>query len=70
MSYGGTWELAGDRVTHHVAFALFPNWVGTDLIRDVSWEVDQLVLTGAPELTRTGKSWVHRLFWTRAHPNP
>jgi hypothetical protein len=66
ISYGGTYELRGDVVVHHVAYALFPDWIGTDLIREVSWEGDELVLTALPETSRTGKTVVNRLFWARA----
>jgi hypothetical protein len=66
VSYGGTYDLEGDRVLHHVAYALFPDWIGTDLVRIVSWQDDQLVLTAVPETTRTGKTVVNRLFWQRA----
>jgi lipocalin-like protein len=66
ISYGGTWELRGDIVVHHVAFALFPNWVGTDLLRKVSWQGTELVLTALPEVSRTGKTVVNRLFWRPA----
>jgi hypothetical protein len=65
ISYGGTYELDGDRVVHHLDFALFPDWIGTDLVRVVSWEDDQLVLTTVPETTSSGKTVVNRLFWRR-----
>jgi hypothetical protein len=66
VSYGGTWDLADEVVTHHVAFALFPNWKDTDLLREVSWEDDRLVLTGLPETSASGRVVVNRLFWERA----
>ena len=53
-------------VTHHVAFALFRKWKGTDLIREVSWDGDTLVLTGCPETTAGGRVVANRLFWQRA----
>ncbi len=65
VNYAGSWELADEVVTHHVQFCLFPNWVGTDLVREVTWEGDQLVLTTVPETTETGKTVVNRLFWRR-----
>lgn len=65
VSYGGTWTLVDEVVTHHVAFALFPNWVGNDLVREVAWEGDTLVLTALPEKSRSGKTVVNRLYWTR-----
>jgi hypothetical protein len=66
ISYGGAWELRGNLVVHHVAFALFPNWIGTELVREVSWDGANLVLTAQPEVSRTGKTIVNRLFWRRA----
>jgi len=66
VSYGGTWELRDKLVIHHVAFALFPNWIGTDLVREVSWDGADLVLTSLPEVSRSGKTVVNRLFWRRA----
>jgi hypothetical protein len=66
VAYGGTYAVADDVVTHHVEFSLFPNWVGTDLIREISWQEDQLVLTSAPEVSSSGKTVVNRLFWRRA----
>ena len=65
VSYGGSFDLVDEVVTHHVEFALFPNWIGTDLVREVSWDGDQLVLTGAPEMTTSGSKVVNRLFWRR-----
>jgi hypothetical protein len=70
VSYGGTYDVRDGRVHHHVQFSLFPNWIGTDLVREVSWQGDDLVLTALPETTRTGKTVVNRLFWRRAIPQP
>jgi hypothetical protein len=66
VSYGGTFDVEGDRVLHHVAYSLFPDWIGTDLVRVVSWDDGQLVLTAVPETTSTGKTVVNRLVWRRA----
>jgi hypothetical protein len=66
VSYAGSWDLDGEVVTHHVQFALFPNWQGTDLTRKVAWDGEVLILTGLPELSGSGKTIVNRLFWRRA----
>lgn len=66
VSYGGRWTLRGDEVVHHVAFCLLPNWVGTDLVRTVSWQGDDLVLSTAPELDSKGRTVTNRLVWRRA----
>lgn len=65
VSYAGTWELRGEQVHHHVEHSLFPDWVGTDLVRAVSWQDGELVLTTLPERTRSGKAAVNRLRWRR-----
>ena len=66
VSYAGTWDLDDEVVTHHVSFALFPNAVGADFVRHLTWEDDTLILTTAPEISTSGKSIVNRLFWQRA----
>lgn len=66
VSYGGSFEVVDDRVLHHVEYSLFPNWVGTDLVRTISWDEGRLVLTSLPEQSSTGKTVVNRLFWRRA----
>jgi hypothetical protein len=66
VSYGGRWSVRGDQVVHHVAFCLLPNWVGTDLVRTVTWSGDDLVLSTAPELDPKGRTLTNRLVWRRA----
>ena len=66
VSYGGTYEVAGAVVTHPVEVSLFPNWVGTDLVRHISWDGDRLVLTGDPEVYGSGRTVVNRLRWRRS----
>jgi len=68
VSYAGTYRLEGTRVIHRVAFSLLPNWIGTDLVRQVSWSDEPpgyLILTTLPEPTRSGKMIVNRLRWAR-----
>lgn len=66
VSYGGTWSIRDDQVVHHVEFCLLPNWVGTDLVRTVSWQGNDLVLSTAPERDQKGRSVTNRLVWRRA----
>jgi len=65
VSYGGSYDLADDVVTHHVEFSLLPNWIGTDLVREVSWKDDMLVLTSLPEVTSTDSKVTNQLWWRR-----
>jgi hypothetical protein len=69
VSYAGPWELVqaegAVRVVHHVRLSLFPDWVGTDLVRVATRLGEHLVLTSEPEATSAGPV-VHRLEWRRA----
>ena len=73
VSYAGSWRVEADQVIHSVDFSLLPNWIGTDLIRTISWtsefsaadEQPQLILSTAPQTTRSGKLVVNRLRWKR-----
>ena len=72
FAYYGTYEVstAQGRITHHVAGASFPNWIGTDLVRGFrlqrdSTGRDQLILT-TPPMTVGGRRLATRLVWRRA----
>ena len=63
-AYCGAYQLEGDVVVHHVSMSLFPNWVGTELRRQVELSGDDLVLRIPPQ--RAGKKLVsHELRWRR-----
>ena len=63
LAYSGTWELRGEgEVVHHVSLSTRGSFVGRDLVRSVSWEGDDLMLTTPP--TRQGV--VNVLRWRRA----
>jgi hypothetical protein len=63
LAYSGTWELrGGEEVVHHVSLATRGSFVGKDLVRSVSWDDGDLVLTTPP--TRDGV--VNVLRWRRA----
>ena len=66
VSYGGRWSVEGDQVRHHVEFCLLPNWIGTDLVRNVSWQHEHLVLSTAPERDAKNRVVTNRLVWRRA----
>ena len=62
IAYSGTWELRSEEeVVHRVTLATRASFVGADLVRSVSWEGEDLVLTTPP---RSG--WVNVLRWRRA----
>jgi hypothetical protein len=62
LAYSGTWELpGGEEVVHHVSISTRASFAGTDLVRAVSWDGEELVLTTPP---RDGRANVLR--WRRA----
>ena len=67
VSYAGRWRLDGDRVHHQVDLSLFPDWVGTVLVRWAQLEGDRLVLRTEPEVTGAGEV-VNVLTWQRLSP--
>lgn len=69
LNYAGTYRLEGSTVIHEVEISLFPNWIGTDQIREMTWEPnngggDDLVLAAA-STSRQGEIVTNRLIWRR-----
>jgi len=67
LSYCGGYEFLGDRVIHKIETASYPNRVGTEQVRYVRQENDELVLT-TPPMVIHGTSRSGRLLWERAAP--
>ena len=68
-SYFGTY-VADERhgvVVHHVSQSLFPNWMGTDLVRFYRLSGDRLI-TSAPTVQVRGHLMDAMLVWERLHP--
>ncbi len=66
VSYGGSYELQGNKLIHHVLVSLFPNWVGQPQIRVIEQlEGDHLTLATEPG-TFAGQSAQGYLSWKRA----
>jgi hypothetical protein len=66
VSYAGTWSADRNEVRHHVRYSLFPNWIGQDLVRQVSWRDGKLVLTTPVQISASGKSVAEQIVWRRA----
>jgi hypothetical protein len=50
ISYGGSCEVRGDQVIHHVEVSLYPNWIGDEQVRSFTFEGERLVLSTDPIL--------------------
>lgn len=68
VGYGGWFELDGDVVTHHVDISLFPEHVGTDLVRVARWDGELLVLRTEERRTRSGRTMYEELCWRPFRP--
>jgi len=64
VAYAGRFTLNGDTVIHHVEVCSIQNWVGTDLIRGIKIEAEQIVLISSPTPV-DGKTQTFRLIWQR-----
>jgi hypothetical protein len=62
VAYAGQWRVDGNRVIHRVFSSLFPNWVGTELVRTIAFVEDRLLLSTVPPNRKTA---VHHLTWRR-----
>jgi len=64
IAYAGRYEREGDVLVHHVELSSFPDWIGTDQQRLISWQDDQLVLYTHPAPVG-GKEQAAFLTWQR-----
>ena len=63
-AYAGTYTFTGDKVVHHVQVSVLQNWVGTDLVRLVTFRGDKIILRTEPREVR-GVSQMGELTWQR-----
>lgn len=66
IGYSGRYGLRGRTVVHHVDISLYPDHVGTDLVREVDWSGEDLVLLTEERRTPSGRLMRERLVWCRA----
>jgi len=69
ISYFGTYVVDETHgvVVHHVSQSLFPNWIGTDLVRFYRISGDRLIVS-APTVQVRGHLMDAMLVWERLHP--
>jgi Lipocalin-like domain len=64
FAYAGRYVVNGDNVTHHIEISSIQNYVGKDLVRNVTFRGDQIILVTPP--TRIdGKMQTVELIWQR-----
>ncbi len=69
LNYAGTYRLEGSTVVHEVEVSLFPNWIGTDQVREMQWASNegggQDLLLSAQSTSSKGEAVSNRLVWRR-----
>lgn len=64
LAYTGRYTLNGDKVVHHIEVSSIPNYVNKDLVRNIKFEGDRIILTTPPTLVN-GKIQSIELVWQR-----
>lgn len=69
FAYAGSWRLEGDVVTHDIDLASAPARVGARFVRRVRMvDDDTIELEAAPEVSKSGVTYLTRLVWRRFRP--
>jgi Lipocalin-like domain len=64
FAYAGRYTLSGDKVTHHVEISSIQNYVDKDLVRNIKFQDDRIILLTPPTLVN-GKIQIIELLWQR-----
>jgi hypothetical protein len=62
LAYAGRYTLNGDEVTHHVEISSIQSYVGKDLVRNVKFQGDQILLVTPPTPVK-GTIQTFELIW-------
>ncbi len=66
FSYTGKYEIKDQTVIHHIRSCTFPNWSGTDQIRNFTFAKNSLILS-TPPYPVDGSVQVSELRWERVY---
>jgi hypothetical protein len=64
LAYAGRYTLFGETLTHHVEVSSIQNYVGRDLVRNIKFQGDKIILT-TPPTPVNGKIQSVVLTWQR-----
>ncbi|HME34299.1 MAG TPA: lipocalin-like domain-containing protein [Candidatus Sulfotelmatobacter sp.] len=62
VAYAGKYTLSDDKVTHHIEISSIQNYVDKDLVRDIRFQGDQIILITPPTMVN-GKIQTVELTW-------
>ena len=64
LAYAGRYSISGDKVTHSIEVSLIQNYVNKELVRNVKFKEDRIILT-TPPTPVNGKIQTIELIWQR-----
>jgi hypothetical protein len=67
-AYGGSYEVNGNTIQHHVDVSTNGAWTGTTVTRDIAYDGTRLVLTTRPQLSSDGQMVILTLVWEKVSP--
>lgn len=69
LNYAGTYRVEGSKVIHSVEVSLFPNWIGSEQVREIKWVPNnrkgQDLELSAQRKSSRGGTVTNRLVWRR-----
>lgn len=69
LNYAGTYRVEPGRVLHQVEVSLYPNWIGTEQVREMEWEPNHAgsvdLILSAAVAQQDGRVVSNRLVWRR-----
>ena len=63
-AYAGRWEIVNNQIIHHLEATTYPNWTGTDQVRDFELTDTHFTLF-PPKMLMEGKIRHGRVHWER-----
>jgi hypothetical protein len=64
LAYAGRYAINGDKVTHYIEISSIQNYLSKELVRNVKFEGDRIILT-TPPTPVNGKIQTIELIWQR-----
>jgi Lipocalin-like domain len=64
LAYAGRYSISGEKVTHYIEVSSIQNYVNKELVRNLKFQGDRIILTTPPTMVN-GKIQTVELIWQR-----
>jgi hypothetical protein len=64
LAYAGRYSISGEKVTHYIEVSSIQNYVNKELVRNLRFQGDRIILTTPPTMVN-GKTQTVELIWQR-----